>query len=112
MVVQMRSSPSPSQVFRFCINSFTTPRSHHSLGRITGTSIEVGYIAVDLIRTGFVTNTNVSYYIDGVPRGTAVRNPENRTSYVYGRSLLSVTGLKNVEHTLLVSLSPPSVLLV
>ena len=96
----------------FCINSFTTLRSHHSLARITGTSVEVRYIATDIIRTSFVTNTNVSYSIDGVPCGTAVRNPTNRTSYVYDQSLLSVTDLTNVEHTLSVYLSPPSVLLV
>ena len=112
MVVQIRSSLSPSQVLCFCINSFTTLRSHYALARITGISVEVRYIAVDIIRTGFVTNTNVSYSIDGVPRGTAVRNPENRTYYVYNRLLLSVTGLANVEHTLSVYLSPPSVLLV
>ena len=108
----MHSSPSPSQVLRFCTNSFTTLRSHYSLARITGTSVEVRYIAVDIIRTGFVTNTNVSYSIDGVPYGTAFRNPENRTYYVYDRSLLSAVGLANVEHTLSVYLSPPSVLLV
>ena len=79
---------------------------------ITGTSVDVRYIAVDIIRTGFVTNTNVSYSIDGVPRGTAVRNPENRNSYVYDQSLFNVTGLANVEHTLWVDLSPPSALLV
>ena len=112
MVVQMRSSPSPSQVLYFYINSFTTLRSHYALARITGTLVEVKYIAVDIIGTSFVTNTNVNYSIDGVPRGTAVRNPENRTSYVYDRSLLSATGLENVEHTLSVYLSPPSVLLV
>ena len=87
-------------------------RSQYSLARITGTSVEVRYIAVDIIRTGFVTNTNVNYSIDGVPRGTAVRNPANRTSYVYDQSLLSVTDLTNVEHALSVYLSPPSVLLV
>ena len=87
-------------------------RSHYSLAWTTGTSIEVKYIAVDMSRTGFVTNTNVSYSIDGVPRGTAVRNPENLTSYVYDQSLFNVTGLTNVEHALWVSLSPPSVLLV
>ena len=63
-------------------------------------------------RTNFVTNTNVNYSIDGVPRGTAVRDPENCTPYVYDQSLLSVMGLENVEHTLWVSLSTLSVLLV
>ena len=112
MVVQMCSSRSRSQVLRFCINALTTLRSHYSRACITGTSVEVKYIAADIIRTGFIANTNVNYSIDGVPRGTAVRNPENRNSYVYDQSLFKVTGLTNVEHTLCVYLSPPSVLLV
>ena len=96
--------------------STVTPSPHFahfdSLVWIAGTSVEVRYIAVDIIRTGVFTNTSVSYSIDGVPRGTAVRNPENRNSYVFDQSLFKVTGLANVEHTLWVDLSPPSVLLV
>jgi hypothetical protein len=104
--------------FTFTGSSFLHQLPHHTSltltlwFRFTGTSVEVRYIAVDIIRTGFVTNTNVSYSIDGVPRGTAIRNPENRNSYVYDQSLFNVTGLPNVEHTLWVGLSPPSVLLV
>ena len=67
---------------------------------------------MDIVKTGFVTNTNVSYSIDGVPRGTAVRNAENRDSYIYDQSLFNVTGLTNGEHTLWVGLSSPSVLIV
>jgi len=114
MVVQMCFSPSPSQVLRFCTNPFTTRRltDIDSLAWITGTSVEVRYIAVDIVKTDFVTNTNVSYSIDGVPRGTVVRNAENRDSYVYDQPLFNVTGLTNGEHMLWVGLSPSSVLLV
>jgi hypothetical protein len=74
--------------------------------------VEVRYIAVDIIRDGFVTNTNVNYSIDGVPLGTAVREPASRNSYVYNQPLFNITGLTNVEHTLWVDLLTPSVLLV
>jgi len=98
----------------FVFAPIPSPRFAHidSLAWITGTSVEVRYIAVDIVKTGLVTNTNVSYSIDGVPRGTAVRYAENRDSYVYDQSLFNVTGLTNGEHTLWVGLSPSSVFLV
>lgn len=69
---------------------------------------------MDIIATAFVftTGTNVSYSIDGIQRGTSVRNPANRGAYVYNQSLFSVEGLTNVEHTLRVDLLNPSNLMV
>jgi hypothetical protein len=104
--------------FTFTGSSFLHRPLHHPsltsdfLAWITGPSVELRYIAVDIIRTGFVTNTNVNYSIDAVPYGTAFRDPQNRNSYVYNQSLFNVTGLTNAEHTLWVDLLPPSVLLV
>ena len=77
-------------------------------------SVEARYIALDIIETAFVftTGTNISYSIDGVQRGTTVRNPANLNTYAYNQILFNVTGLTNTEHTLRVDLLKPSVLLV
>jgi len=54
--------------------------------------------------------TNVSYSVDSVQRGTAVRNPA--VENFYDQVLFNVTGLINTQHTLRVDLLKPSALLV
>jgi hypothetical protein len=112
VVIQMYSSRLRSPV-RQLVNA-TTFADSNSLESTIGISIEAIYIPIDIIETAFVftTGTNVSYSIDGVQRGTAVRNPANRNAYIYNQSLFSISGLTNVEHTLRVDLLKPSVLLV
>jgi len=76
-----------------------------------GTSVEARYTAIDHTRIR-TTNTNVGYSIDGGPLSVTQRNSTNQTDFLYDQSLLRIDGLSNVEHTLLVTIQPPGVLLV
>jgi len=76
-----------------------------------GTSVEVFYIAIDLIGP-WTTNTNVSYAIDGIQRNVTQRESTNQTDYLYNQSLFRLDGLTNVQHTVRVDIERPGVLLV
>jgi hypothetical protein len=76
-----------------------------------GICVEVWYTGIDIIRN-WTTNTNVSYSIDGAPRGVKEYKPTNLTDYIYDQLLLRVDGLPNIEHTLRVDVQLSGVLLV
>jgi hypothetical protein len=76
-----------------------------------GISVEVWYTAIDII-SGWTTNTNVSYSIDGVPRGAKQYDPRSQTEYIYDQLLFRIDGLPNIEHTLRVDVQLSGVLLV
>lgn len=63
----------------------------------------------------FTNNLSLKYSIDGVPRGDVIGDSvptANRTTYVYNKTLLDVTRLASVQHTLRVDVRKPSLLLV
>jgi len=75
-----------------------------------GTSVEVRYIAIDLIGP-WTTNTNATYSMDGIQRGVTERKSTNQTDYLYDQTLLKLDGLLDVQHTLRVDIQQPGVLL-
>ena len=89
-----------------CRSLFTLSNLSH-----IGTSVEVRYTAIDLIGP-WTTNTNVSYSIDGIPRGETQRKSTNQTDYLYNQILFRIDGLPDVEHALRVDVQMPGVLLV
>lgn len=63
----------------------------------------------------FTNNVSLKYSIDGLPRGDVIADSvpaANRTTYVYNKTLLDVTGLTDAQHTLRVDVRKPSLLLV
>ena len=94
-------------------SSPTLARSLFILSNLSnvGTSVEVHYTAIDLIGP-WTTNTNVSYAIDGIPRGEKQRASTNQTDYLYNQLLFRIDGLPNIKHTLRVDVQMPGVLLV
>ena len=92
-------------------SSTLAPFSFFPILSNVGTSVEARYTAIDLIGP-WTTNTNVSYSIDGIPRGEKQRISTNQTDYLYNQLLFQIDGLPNIEHTLRVDVQMPGVLLV
>ena len=83
------------------------------MARTTGVSVEARYAAIET-RFGFFlpSGINATYSIDGNHLGTTVRSPPSRGLSFYNRSLFSIEGLSNTEHTLRVELLRPTAMLV
>ncbi|KAJ7742793.1 hypothetical protein B0H16DRAFT_1323216 [Mycena metata] len=68
----------------------------------TGIGIDVFCILANTV-PGAATNTNLVFTIDGTPYPPFSRDPDETTNYLYNQNVLSVNGLSQNAHTLVIS---------
>ncbi|KAJ7166767.1 hypothetical protein C8R46DRAFT_839950, partial [Mycena filopes] len=72
----------------------------------TGIGIDVFCILANTVQ-GAQTATDLAFTLDGAPYPPFSHDPDATTDYLYNQNVLSVNGLSNSAHTLVVSTNNP-----
>ncbi|KAJ7097259.1 hypothetical protein B0H15DRAFT_35317 [Mycena belliarum] len=73
----------------------------------TGTSINVFCILANTIPGGAGTRTDLAFLLDGSPQAPFSHRPDSTSGYLYNQNVLSVSGLAQASHRLVVSSNLP-----